>query len=727
MPLGATNPSDASHRNADGGVSLRDDPSAGIDEQRVVTALEANIIESDTIQGSEVSEQRQRNHIHYAIDRLGNERANRSHHISADVWDGVESQKAYYQEAFTSNRKTVRFMPENNQDVTSALATEYVHTQFMDKNDGYGFLRDSFHDAFIAKRCVAKVEWVERYEIQRQPFQGLTGRQLLQLQSRPDVVAVEVDRDRLTQHANGTTLVSGWVDIEMDLSYSDLELVQPERYFRDPNVSFVHESAFAGYQEDIARHELIDMGFDEDEVMELNLDYRFRQNEEDAARKAHDSTWSRARRHKRNPEQEIVTVYWHWAYLDMSQYMSEDPGNMGIGGTKLYKFCWSQGRLLTLPETMEFNDDDEIVAGELYKEEEDGFPFFEWTQYKIAHSEFGLCEADLLGDIQFTKSNLRRLIIDNQAMANTSRWKARHGFIKNPRELLDNNIGSVLWVRDMDSLEALETPTIRPESFSLLQNLDMEKENRTGMSSLAKGLNSDAISHQNAADMIQRLTNASNRRVLRGVRDYAETFLKPILMRLYDLGIKYDTQDHHVEINGEFQVLKPQEWPKRKNCKVQVALTPDQGREQASFLLAMHDRFNADPQLKQMYTPQQKHNLVTDVMDLMDAGDISRYLLSPASEQYKAAVKRAQELENKQLQIQQQQLQFEIATQKREDRKVNQKGQEVEIKKQDHLLKKADIASDNLREDDKFAHQVNMDFAELGLEATQDRPARIGE
>ena len=702
------------------GVSYRDDPSAGIHEQRLINALEANVVEADVIQGSEVSEQRQRNHIHYALDRLGNEKAGRSHHISADVLDGVESQKAYYQEAFTSGRRVLKFMPEHDGDNGAMQATEYVHKQFLDKNDGYAFLRDSFHDAFVTKRCIAKVEWMDRWEVQRQPFKDLTGHQLLQLQARPEVLEIDVDGDEARQAPGqpGVPLVSGTVDVEQDMSYADIELVQPERYFRDPNVSFISEAAFAGFQEDVARYELIEMGFDEDEVMGLNLDYRFRQNEEEAARKAHDSTWSRARRHKRDPEQEVVTIYRHWAYLDLSRYV-EPELEEEYEGVRLYKFVWSQGRLLTLPETMEYDDDDEYIGGKTFKEEESGFPFFEWTQYKISHAEFGLCEADILSDIQWTKSNLRRLIIDNQAMGNTSRWKARHGFIKNPRELLDNNIGSVMWVKDMNALEPLETPMVRPESFSLLGDLDGEKENRTGMSRLAKGMNSDALSHQNAADMIQRLTNASNRRVLRGVRDYAETFLKPMFLHIYNLGVKYDEQIHQLNIEGEQRPGRPNSWITRSTLKVQVALTPDEGREQAMGLMNLHEMFSKDQDLKQMYGARQKHALVKDLMELMNTGDISRYLINPESQEYKAVVQRAQQMEQQMMQLRMKEVQHKEADLQRKDR-------ETVIKEDRHAVDVANIASDNLRADEKLEHEMNMDFAELGIEVTQDRAAKVG-
>ena len=702
-------------------ASARKDPSAGIDEQRIINSLEANVIESDTIQGSEVSEQRQRNHIHYAIDRIGNEKTGRSHHISADVLDGVESQKAFYQEAFTSGRRPVRFLSEGAQDRTYRAATEYVYQQFMDLNDGYGFLRDSFHDAFVAKRCIAKVEWREQYEYKHQPFEGLNPQQLMQMEQMPNVMEIIPDNDK-TQWQIGPQgkmpILTGKIEVEVDTSYSDLELVQPERYFRDPNVSFIGEAAFAGFQEDLARHELIDMGFLEDEVMELNLDYRFRQNEEEAARKAHDSSWSRARRHKRQPEQEVVTVYWHWAFLDLSEFIDDDE----YEGTRLYKFCWSQGRLLTLPETMEFNDKGEYVddSGQGFLEAADGMPFFEWTQYKISHSEFGLCEADVLGDLQWTKTNLRRLIIDNQAMTNTTRWKAKHGFIKNPRELLDNNIGSVLWVRDMSALEPLETPAVSPESFRLLQDLDIEKENRTGMSRLAKGMNTDAISSQNAADMIQRLTNASNRRVLRGVRDYAETFLKEIFMHMYNLGIAHDKQKRQIEVDGKYQPVDPASWPERTRMKVQVALTPDQGREQAMVLMGIHGAFQADDDMKKMYGPQQKYNLMTDYMDLMDTGDISRYLMSPHSEEYKAMRQQAAQAAQKQEEMMKMQQQLAMKDDQRKDAEQKRKADELE-------LKQADTASDNLREDERLEHDMNMDFIETGVEISQQRAAKIGD
>lgn len=689
-----------------------------LDEQRLVNALEANIVEADTIQGSEISEQRQRNHIHYAMDRLGNEKKGRSQHISADVHDSVESQKALYLESLASNgRSALRFLPESDQDTTAHLATEYVNIQMFHKNKGYRFLRDSLHDAMVAKRCVAKVEWVPDSEITVEEFKGFKN-QIPALLQRPDILGLEeYDEDTIeTEQGDIVPIAVGKVRREKDTSRAHVCPIQPERYFRDPNVAYIDDAAFAGYQADLSRFQLIDMGFDPDEVMNLDLDYRFRQNEEDAARKAHDATWSRARRHKREPEQEIVTVYWHWAYLDLGGFGGGEED--GIANTKLYKFVWSQGELLTLPET-----------GAKFEEEQDGFPFVEWVQYKISHSEHGLCEADVVGPIQWSKSNILNLSIDNVAMNNTSRWKAKHGFIKNPRELLDNNIGGIMWMKELDALEPLPTAPLSPNTMAVYQQLNEDKEQRTGQSSLSKGMNTDAIRYQNADDMIERLTNASNRRVMRGVRDFAEEYLTQIGLKIYNLGRKYDTQEHTVELKGEWVTISMADMPERSNCEVKTALTPDETMKHSQFLLMMYQLQAVDPELQPLFGMEQRHAMIDDVYDMMGMGDTTSYLLQPDDDRVKEAAAQEQSQQQQMMQMQQQMLGIQMQmTQKEDQRKdllmelkvMAQRLDEAEFK-----LKSTDTAADNLRKDDELDHTKWKDSQEIEIERTQKRPAAI--
>ena len=155
-----------------------------IDERKLVKVLESNIIESDLVSGTEISDQRGRNHELYSLDSLGNEKSNRSQHISADVMDAVESQKAMYLETFLSGRNVVKFMPENSEDTTAHLATSYVEHMFMHRNEGAKLLRDALHDAFVSKKCVVYTYWQEDSTMVTKSFEGLAAPQLQALQGQ---------------------------------------------------------------------------------------------------------------------------------------------------------------------------------------------------------------------------------------------------------------------------------------------------------------------------------------------------------------------------------------------------------------------------------------------------------------------------------------------------------------------------------------------------------------
>ena len=687
-----------------------------IDERKIVKALEANLVESDLIQGTEVSDQRGRNHELYSLDSLGNEKANRSQHISADVLDAVEAQKAYYLETFLSGRNVVKFMPENAEDTTSHLATAYVEHMFKHRNEGAKLLRDALHDAFVAKRCAVYLYWQDDKTDVTKTFDNLGAPQLQALQGQIAQKGGQVNAQQSGAGPDGLPVFSGEATVQKDTSKVCVELLQPESYFRDPHCSDLKYASYAGWHEDVPRYELVERGFDESEVMELRLDYRFRRGEEDHSRKSHDSSYGRNKLNSRTTEAEAVSLYTIFAYMDLDNYGSGRT-DRSISGTRLYKFVFASGELLTQENGAKYAEVDE-------------YPIVEWTQYPISHAEFGLCEADIQADIQWTKSNLLRMIIDNQAMTNTSRWKARHGFIKNPRELLENNIGSVVWMKDTNAdLQPLPTTPISPIAFHVLEGLDREKEQRSGLSSLAKGLNADAVKNQNADDMIQRLTNASNRRVMRGVRDFAETFLKPMFVMMYNMGVENDSGEIMTEIAGEFQTLTPSQWPNRTLCGVEVALTPEQAQGKAAFLMQMHQMLSSDPSLQVLYGLEQKHSLLDDVAELIGVSDTSRYMRQPDSQEVQQAGQIAnqkaqendqmqQQLMAAQMQNQMLQAQLAQAASEREDIKVKLKGLEVQSKV-------TDTGADNIRADDRLEFDKQRAAAEFKLEQSQRRPASI--
>ena len=181
---------------------------------------------------------------------------------------------------------------------------------------------------------------------------------------------------------------TGPITVDLDTSYVDLTLIQPERVFRDPNATYVQDGQYFTYEEDKSRGELILEGVDPEQAESLTVDYRFRSQEEDNSRKSHDSSWTRRQQHKRADENELLTVYYTWTWADLSEYDLEydeeegsemnqrSSGGTGSGeinpeGLGLYKIRWAHGEILKDTE------------GNLMVERVTEIPAFEWTEFKI--------------------------------------------------------------------------------------------------------------------------------------------------------------------------------------------------------------------------------------------------------------------------------------------------------------------------------------------------------
>ena len=709
------------------------------EDRQLINILESQVNESET-SNHEVGEQRELNHRYYTLEPLGNEMEGRSHYISPDVLDSAEARKAFFSETFFSGRDVATFTPTAESDIKDAQKrTAYVRMQ-LERAGAFQILRDGWHDAFIAKKMTVLAEWKNDTEEVRLQVTGATEEQIQQIIAEQGEVIAGYEHQLMPDQAptgavlpNGQAMAptfSGPLTVQVDTSRTELMLAAPERVFRDPNATYIHDAQYFTIEEELARGDLVKRGFDPEQAEDLSVDYRFRSEEEDSSRKAHDRSWTRRRLHNRTDEQELVTVYRTWTWLDLSSIEDgyEEEG-FSLEGLRLYYIQWAQGEIL------------KYADGSLAIEEAPEIPAFEWTEYKISHAAEGLADADMLRHTQKTMSTLKRLIIDNQQMRNTTRWEAVQGAVKNPRELLDTSIGGVVWSRAIGSVAPLATPELSPLSLAIIEMMDQDKEERSGVSRLSKGMNNDAVRYQNAADMIERLTNASQMRVMRAARDFAETFLVPLCKYVYRLGVRHDKRSYLREVGGSYEILEPKSWPDMDmDMTVSVAMTPDQGRKHAQTLLQLYQMMGQDPALALGFGYEQRHAMLEQAFDHLGIPNINPYLLRPDSPQYQqkqqyqaqqmeqqqkaqaAAAQQQQMFMDKQLELQMDDQAFNKWLEESKD------GREwflASIKGADSQVKADDITADNARKDRELNHDMRVDAAEIQIERTQKRAASI--
>jgi hypothetical protein len=305
--------------------------------------------------------------------------------------------------------------------------------------------------------------------------------------------------------------------------------------------------------------------------------------------------------------------------------------------------------------------------------------------------------------------------------------------VKNPRDLIDNKIGGVLWSSRIGSVAPLPAPDLSPLTMGVLGMLKADNEARSGVSDLAKGMNTDVVKYQNAADMIERLTNASNRRIMKAARDFAETLMIPLFKHIAALGKRHDKRLHMLSVAGQQVPTVPQqEWGDYDSeCRTQVAITAQQGQQQAQMLLMLHQMMMQSPGLQPLYQTPQQFALMDEVFEAMGVSDSTRFLMRPDDPQYQQQAQMQQQVQMKQLQDQMQMIDLEKAERAMRlqlmKAKDDRDGAQLKLEQSKFQVDTADKAADNQRENAKLQWQKLTDTAEFKLEAEQSRAAKIGD
>jgi hypothetical protein len=371
-------------------------------------------------------------------------------------------------------------------------------------------------------------------------------------------------------------------------------------------------------------------------------------------------------------------------------------------------------------------------------EKVESHPFRGWCPFPIPHKAIGLSLADVTMDIQKSQSTLKRSVIDNAWLTNTSRWVANLSLVRNPRDLIDNKIGAVIDVNAMDPssvVQPLATPQISPNIFTTMELLEQEKEARSGSSRMSKGLDSDVVSKQNSNDMVTRYMNASNRRTMVMARNFAESFLKPLMFDLYRLAIENDTQPRMIQLSGKYVPIDPKQLRERTEMDVAVALTPDARAAEARTLTMLDQMWTANPQdqtLGGMYQTQQRFALLARAVDLMGLKGGDKYLLSPMSPEYQQGMQQNQQQAEQQKQMAQQiemkKLEFEERKVMVDERRAGVEeeklvleaekiGVELSTKAQEMIAKQEKDSADLILKAAEFRHEQTTDMAYIDIES----------
>jgi len=691
-----------------------------INEKELLATLENSINSADSYAESEIGEQRNKGHSYYYGKPLGNERAGRSQHVSMDVFDAVESVKAMLMETFTADRNVCRFDPQTAEDfVPAKMATALTNYIFYRENHGSKILHDVIHDALIAKTGIVKRYYKDYYEYEEETFEGLDEASFSMLASDPAVTIMEIAEESVMAQVQDPqtgepvaiqqTMYSGEIARKIDTSKVCIEVIPPEDFLITPRATDENDADFCSHRTSRTRGELLSEGYDPELVAKLQEDKDL--HEDGSLGRDSVDNYRHDDADEVDDDRKYVTIY--ESYL--KKYRSD------LKKCVYLKVLHSRSTML----------DVEMVSEK---------PFRYFTPFPLPHRFHGMSLADVLCDIQKTQSSLKRGVVDHTFMTNTSRFIANLSLVKNPRDLLDNRVGAVIDVNSPNPesvVRPMPMPNLSGTVFQAMESLETEKEARSGMSRMARGMDSTVVSKQNSSDLITQFMNASNRRIMVMARNLAENFLKPLMFDIYKLAVENEKQDKMVQLDGQFVPVNPQFLGDRTEMTVAVALTPEEQAQEAQMLLSLDQQFTMNPQdpsLGGMYGASQRHAMLSRAFELLNIKSADMYLFNPNSPEFQQMQQQQQQSQQEAELKQQQQLEFNADITSRQvsvmegqlelDAIKEQNRMIIDVEKQEHVEEEKD--SRLLMDVEKQNHDMEMSEKELALEKVQNRNVSIG-
>lgn len=548
----------------------------------------------------EISDQREKAQEYYYALPFGNEVEGRSQYVDSTVQDTIEWIKPSLMRVFGSGDEMVKFSPHGPEDVQAAeQATDYVNYVFTKDNPGWEILYAWFHDALLSKNGIVKVWWDEYPESQREEYHNLTDMEYQLLISNDDVEVVEYN-----EFYGDQTYYNVVIKRQGYNGRIRIENVPPDEFLISREAKSIDDARFVCHRVRKTLSELREMYPDQNFGIEDlgGGDDTMSYNAERLARYEFDNS-SEYHRGWGGNDEEALREYWlHEAFI------KTDYDNDGIA--ELRKIC--------------------VVGDYIFSNEEiDKRPFVSITPLKVPHKFFGLSVADLVMDLQLIKSTLMRNLMDNAYNQNFGRYAVLEGQA-NLDDLLTQRPGGVVRVKSPNAIMPLATPSLEPYSFQMLGYLDEVRESRSGVNKNTQGINADALtSHTTATAVNAVMTNAQSRVELIA-RQFAETGVKELMRRIYELLLKYQDKERVVMLRNQWVAVRPDMWNDKMDCTVSVALGNGSKDQQMAHLSQM---ISFAAQAMQgglpIVTPQNMYNLGVSLVKAMGYQNYNDFLTPP--------------------------------------------------------------------------------------------------
>ena len=547
---------------------------------------------------------------YYLGKKPGSTSSLQSEFIDTSVRDTVLFMLPQIMRVFFGTKKVVEFVPHSTEDIPVAeQQTNYINYLLMEKNPGFKVLYDAFKDALIRKTGYIKAYWDDSITATTHEYSDLAPEAYMAL-VMDDNVEIVSEEATMTSTTILDEFTGEEITQEQPISYDlvirrikpkdqvVIESVPPEEVLIDRNARDLNTAAYVAHRMIKTVSDLVAMGYAQDDVEEFAGSGNSLDDDTFASEEARSPVDTLG--YPDTDDKNVLYVE-HYLFYDLDgDGIAEriQVCTMGNGLNIVHCGPWEE-----LPLTL-FSPDPE------------------------PHTSVGSCPADYLMPIQAAKSQIMRDTLDSLGHAIFPRLVIQEGNV-NIDDVLNTDIGQPIRVRAPGAVQPLTIPFVGREAFPVLNYLDESKENRSGVSKAAAGLNADALQSSTKAAVAATISGATGRIELI-CRHFAEGGMKSLFKLVNNLVIKNQDKEAVFRLNNEFIAVDPRYWDADKDMVVNVAISKSSDEEKMQVLAQVATK---QEQILQTLGPQnpmvslgQYANTLGKIVELAGFKDVSAFV-----------------------------------------------------------------------------------------------------
>ena len=627
--------------------------------------------------------------------------------VSSDTVEVIEGYTALTVKLLLDNNKLANFIPRSAtpRDIHMAqVASDLVNYCIFNKNDGWRILNTWIKSAYLYGNGMLSWTWEEKYDYEMEEYELIGETVLDELLADPMVEIVgdlEMSED-IKPDQQEVEYMNVRLRRKIDKSRVSMDAIPPETFLINRAANSIQDANFVGKVTELTHSEIRMMFPDfKKDLTEMG----------ENAEATRSSAWS----YEQFSRKDVVGID-NW--LQNADDEESDEANMIIEVIE----CWIKSD----------RDGDGIAelvhiikAGEDILMEEDVayVPIADLNAVEIPHEFYGLSLADMVRPQMQATTAIMRGFVENVYYGNYGRTLADPNVVdfaalQNPlpKQIIATNGPAV------NAVQQLTPEPISPGTQGMLEFLQLQKEQSTGLTKAAMGLNDSLYVSGNSEQKVNSAQSAAQIRIEHIARRFMETGLKDLcrgLLREMKQNIKEDMMYKTDRGYANISPMELQMIPNNMDLDIQANLGENSNTNMQMKLekiAEMLPMMAEDPEARKYISPQAAFNLGTQM--LQHAGlDPLDYFVDPQDEEAMKQVEQQQQREQQQME---------------EQKQIEKEAMEIENKSKlaNIGLIKAEIDNkkiDNKRQLLEAQDESNREWAKLVIDAQGTDGAKLPE